>query len=175
MAGFLGPASAAPISADSPFIVTISFKQKLTDSYIAEFATYEIIKHRPFNEHLTEVTFTYDSRDADAASRQGNRISLEWRHFPYFTYDFDTQRGELNFADGVNLVDRDSFRNGSGSYWYETDTDPTYEAIRGKLRRVSVVLSAPGEPVVIPPVPLPASLPMLALGMVGLSALRRRS
>ena len=80
----------------------------------------------------------------------------------------------LELGDNVTYADSYSFDGRSGSYWYETDDDPYFDRIYGKLRRVSVFITTPRDPIPVPAVPVAPSLPLLAAGLLAMGALRRR-
>ena len=172
-------ARAATLPNNAPYVITILYDLKITERSRVDFVTNEVVQSYGADTRYSSKHFTFHSDQADFFRRTGNAISMEWDRGGYsesFRYDFDTQRGVLDLGNNLSWVDRYSFNGRDGSYWYETDDDPFYDRIRGKLRKISVFLTAPGEPVpgTVSPVPLPAPVLLLAAGLCALGVFRRR-
>ena len=176
LAGLLQTVHAATLPDAPPYVITILYDKRITEESVIDFETGQVVS-RSSERRYTPPRFTFRSEDMDYFSLHGNRISLEWGtgwDVKTFRYDFGTRRGRLELGDNVTYADSYSFDGRSGSYWYETDDDPYFDRVYGKLRRVSVFITAPGDPIPVPAVPVAPSLPLLAAGLLALGALRRR-
>ncbi|WP_299681752.1 hypothetical protein [uncultured Roseobacter sp.] len=174
-------AQAAPLPTEPPYVITVTFKQRMISDMTLDMRTGAETWHRP-NGRTRDVTFSFLSDEMDHFRRDGNAISMEWggsRYYSYrFNYDFDTRLGALHFGDGIDLADSYSFDGRTGTHWIGEDVWPYHYSTRSKLRRVGVFLSTPAPngaaDVALPQAPLPATLPMLAAGVIGFALLRRR-
>lgn len=152
--------------------MTIFFDLKFTDHRLVDFTTYKTVRKYQLSGECEPGSFTFHSAAANSVNWRGNRLELEmyngWR-YDVLRYDFDSARGTLDFGDNVGWVDRYTFNGRDGSFWYETDSDPNFLTKRGLLKRVTVLMTAPGDPI-----PFLAALPLLITALTSLALVFRR-
>lgn len=103
----------------------------------------------------------------------------------YFSFEASNTQARLIAASGIgtgsgaleNLFSFD-FIDESGTYSYKDADDPIFSHIEFSLDLTQAAISVDGEPLSLPeslkPVPLPASIPFLLSGFLGLALIRSR-
>lgn len=172
-------ALAATLLDEPPFVITISFDRILTVNEQRNTRTGTVTYHKTGTPRSFKYRFRSDNTSYFFQS--GNYVDMEGPGLAKFgkyglTYDFDKQAGSLDFGISfpASLVFDYRFSGTTGSYYFdEEDFNSRYIFQRGILRNVSVEVTAPAAG--ISAVPLPASLPLLAAGLLAFGVLRRKT
>lgn len=173
IAGLVQGATAATLPSAPPYVILLSFDRTVTQSTVTNVRTGEV-KQRPTGG-VRPFTFRFNSNKTSYFFQSGDFVNIEGPGLPGFgryglIYDFDTQAGELDFGISFpdSVVFRYTFTGTTGTFQFEEeDFRNRFPIQRGVLSNVTVDVKTPA-------VPLPASLPLLAAGLLGLGAWRRR-